>query len=103
MFKLIYFVPVEALDTTKMAIFAAGAGQQGHYDQCAWQTLGHGQFRPLTGSNPFIGETEKLEVLEEYRVETLVDDSKIYDVLHALKQAHPYEEPAYDVIRLENF
>mgnify|MGYP005749865449 CR=1 FL=1 len=103
MFKLIFFVPVEEVEKVKTAIFAAGAGKQGDYDCCAWQTLGTGQFRPLEGSKPFIGELDKLERVEEYRVETLVEETRIYDVLQALKQAHPYEEPAYDVLRLENF
>lgn len=103
MFKLIFFVPVEALELVKSAVFSAGAGKQGDYDCCAWQTLGTGQFRPLEGSKPFVGELDKLELVEEYRVETLVEETRIYDVVRALKQAHPYEEPAYEVIRLEAF
>lgn len=103
MYKLVFFVPEQNLEPVKAAIFTAGAGKQGAYDHCAWQTKGIGQFRPLAGSTPFIGELGTLEQVEEYRVEVLVEESRIFDVIHALKQAHPYEEPAYDVTRLEGF
>ncbi|HEY9018324.1 NGG1p interacting factor NIF3 [Thiomicrospira sp.] len=103
MFKLVFFVPESALEQVKSAIFEAGAGRQGDYDQCAWQTKGEGQFRPLKGSQPYIGDLNRLEKVMEYRVETLVDAEVIDGVIQALKQAHPYEEPAYEVIRLETF
>lgn len=102
MFKLIYFVPVEALDSTKQAVFSAGAGRLGNYEQCAWQTLGLGQFKPFEGARPYLGQAGLLEVVEEYRVETLVDEALIGVVIRALKLAHPYEEPAYEVVRLED-
>ncbi|UQB42622.1 NGG1p interacting factor NIF3 [Thiomicrospira microaerophila] len=103
MFKLIYFVPVEALDSTKQAVFSAGAGRLGNYEQCAWQTLGLGQFKPCEGASPYLGQAGLLEVVEEYRVETLVNETLIDAVIRALKLAHPYEEPAYEVVRLEVF
>ena len=103
MFKLIYFVPVEALDSTKQAVFSAGAGRLGNYEQCAWQTLGLGQFKPCEGASPYLGQAGLLEVVEEYRVETLVNEALIDAVIRALKLAHPYEEPAYEVVRLEVF
>lgn len=101
MFKLIFFVPESGLEVVKSAVFEAGAGRQGDYDQCAWQTKGEGQFRPLKGSQPYIGELNQLERVAEYRVETLLDAEYLQAVIQALKQAHPYEEPAYEVIRLE--
>ncbi len=103
MYKLVFFAPEQNVESVKAAVFAAGGGKQGAYDSCAWQTKGIGQFRPLAGSAAFIGELDKLEIVEEYRVEVLVDEARIYDVIHALKQTHPYEEPAYDVTRLEAF
>lgn len=103
MYKLVFFVPVQNVENVKAAVFAAGGGKLGAYDCCAWQTKGTGQFRPLAGSAPFIGQLNTLEQVEEYRVEVLVEETRIYDVIHALKQAHPYEEPAYDVTRLEAF
>ena len=101
MYKLCYFVPESHLEQTKSALFAAGAGRIGDYDSCAWQCLGQGQFRPLEGSDPFLGQTGALETVDEYKVELVCADELIHDVLKALKQAHPYEEPAYEVMRIE--
>lgn len=101
MYKLIYFVPETHLESTKAAIFEAGAGRIGDYDCCAWQTRGQGQFRPLAGSQPFLGRAGDLEFVEEFRVELVCDDPFIRPAVLALKQAHPYEEPAYEVYRLE--
>ncbi|WP_029935287.1 NGG1p interacting factor 3 protein, NIF3 [Thiomicrospira pelophila] len=103
MYKLIFFVPESTVEPVKAAIFKAGAGHQGDYDQCAWQAKGEGQFRPLKGSQPYIGKQNQLERVVEYRVETLVDSECVMAVIEALKQAHPYEEPAYEVIKLEAF
>lgn len=100
MLKLVFFVPKENVEQVKDAVFAAGAGKQGLYDQCCWQTLGVGQFRPLEGANPHIGSVNDVEKVEEYRVEMLCSESNIEKVIAALKAAHPYEEPAYDVIAL---
>ena len=100
MLKLVFFVPKDNVEQVKDAVFAAGAGKQGLYDQCCWQTLGVGQFRPLEGANPHIGSVNDVEKVEEYRVEMLCSESNIEKVIAALKAAHPYEEPAYDVIAL---
>ena len=101
MYKLCVYIPVEHLEPVKQALFAAGAGKIGDYDNCCWQTLGRGQFRPLQGSEPFIGQLGKVESVDEYKVEMVVADEFIGAVIAALKNAHPYEEPAYDVWRLE--
>lgn len=107
MYKLCFYVPETHLESVKQAVFAAGAGRQGDYDQCCWQTLGRGQFRPLPGSNPYIGYSgEKpgpLEVVAEYKVEMLCADDLVRGAVAALIDAHPYEEPAYDVWLLEAF
>lgn len=103
MYKLCLYVPASHLEAVKQALFAAGAGRIGDYDSCCWQVAGQGQFRPLTGSNPFIGEQGQIETVEEYKVELVCDDNVIAMVVAALKQAHPYEEPAYQVWRLEDF
>lgn len=100
MHKLVFFVPVSHSEVVKQAVFGAGAGKIGDYDQCSWQTLGQGQFRPLPGSDPFIGSIGDCETVEEYRVEMVCADDKIKAAVLALKQAHPYEEPAYDVWQL---
>lgn len=100
MYKLVFFVPETHVEAVKTAVFAAGAGRIGNYDCCAWQTLGEGQFRPLPGSDPFLGNTGTLETVAEYRVEMVCADEHIADALKALRQAHPYEEPAFDIWRL---
>ena len=102
MFKLVVFIPEDNLEEIKQAMFAAGAGKIGDYDQCCWQVLGQGQFRPLSGSNPHLGETGALETVQEYRVELVCADDRVESVLAAMKKAHPYETPAYDVVRLED-
>lgn len=99
--KLCWFVPASHLEATKMAVFAAGAGKQGNYEHCCFQSQGTGQFRPLAGSQPFIGATGRLEQVTEWRVETLCAAECMPAVLAALRAAHPYEEPAIDVWRLE--
>jgi hypothetical protein len=102
MYKLCFYVPESHLDAVKIAVFAAGAGRIGNYDSCCWQVLGEGQFRALDGSQPFIGQQGLVEKVAEWKVEMVCDDALIRDVIAALKTAHPYEEPAYDVWRLEN-
>ncbi|MRF39935.1 NGG1p interacting factor NIF3 [Escherichia coli] len=103
MYKLAFFVPASHVEVVKAAVFAAGGGRIGGYDHCAWQTLGQGQFRPLDGSQPFLGQTGQVEVVEEWKVELVVADDLIAQVVAALKQSHPYETPAYEVWRLAEF
>ncbi|MBH0084857.1 NGG1p interacting factor NIF3 [Psychrobacter sp. SCQQ22] len=103
MYKLTIFIPDEALDQVKSALFAAGAGKIGHYEQCCWQVQGSGQFMPLSGSTPHIGTHDSLEMVDEWRVEMVVDEAVIETVIAALKEAHPYETPAYDVIKVLDF
>ena len=93
------FVPLKEKETVKNAMFEAGAGVQGSYECCSFESCGNGQFRPLKGSNPTIGTHDKLEVLEEVRVEMLCDPSALKAVIIAIKRAHPYEEPAIDIIK----
>lgn len=100
MYKLVFFVPESHLEAVKSAVFATGAGRIGQYDCCCWQTLGQGQFRPLPGSNPHIGTLNQTSQIPEYRVELVCADEFIDQALIALRHAHPYEEPAFDVWRL---
>ncbi|MDO3386592.1 YqfO family protein [Gilvimarinus sp. SDUM040013] len=100
MYKLVFFVPGSHLESVKAAVFAAGAGRIGDYDQCCWQIEGQGQFRPLAGAQPFTGEKEQLSREPEWRVETVCLDDCIGAVRDALIAAHPFEEPAYDIWRL---
>jgi len=103
MYKICFFVPPEHAESVKQAVFATGAGRIGEYAQCCWQTMGSGQFCPLEGSQPFIGKPHKLETVDELKVELVCDDSLIHKAIEALKQSHPYETPAYEVYRLEDF
>ena len=85
MYKLGFYVPEQALEKVKSALFEVGAGHSGNYDLCCWQTLGQSQFRPLPRSRPSIGEEEKLSLLDEYRLEMVCEDHVISDVVKALK------------------
>lgn len=100
MHKLVVYIPESHLETVKSALFAAGAGTIGNYDQCSWQSAGTGQFRPLAGSTPFIGQQHQLEQVAEYRLETVVADNKLQAAIDALYAAHPYEQPAVDCWQL---
>lgn len=101
MYMLSFLVPEQSLEAVKNAIFLTGAGTIDAYTHCAWQTLGEGQFMPLVGSNAFIGEINKLEKVAEYKVEIICTEEQIRNAVTALKQAHPYETPAYQVIKIE--
>ncbi len=103
MYKLIFFVPKDDAERVKKAVFKTGAGKLGNYDNCSFETTGVGQFRPVEGSNPSIGELNKLEKVIELKVEILVSPENISNSIKELKNSHPYEEPAYEVIKLELF
>lgn len=97
MFKLIVFVPVKHLEQVREALFAAGAGRSGNYDRCCWYTEGTGTFRPLAGSRPAIGLHGCETAVPEYRLEMLCPEDRSAVVIEALRQAHPYEEPAWEL------
>ena len=101
MYKLCFYVPESHVELVKNAVFKSGAGKIGNYDSCAWQVKGEGQYRPLEGSNPFLGTQDRIERVPEYRVEMVCDDRLIKDAVTALRKSHPYEEPAYDVWKLD--
>lgn len=103
MYKLCFFVPEPDAEPVKSALFEAGVGKIGDYDQCCWQTLGKGQFRPLEGANPHLGQHNRLEQVAELKVEMVCRDDLIRLAVATLKQAHPYEEVAYEVYKLADF
>jgi hypothetical protein len=106
MLKLSFYVPEPSLEVVKLALFDAGAGRIGLYEHCAWQVLGRGQFRPLLGANPAIGQAPSecqppvLTQLDEYLVEMVLDDDCLVPVIQALRRVHPYEEPAFGVFTM---
>lgn len=101
LYKLSFYVPESHLQQVKEALFNAGAGRFKHYDKTCWQTHGQGQFRPLSGANPALGEKDQINYVTEYKVEMICKAESIHQAVTALKATHPYEEPAYDVVRLE--
>ena len=101
MYKIVVFIPGDALAQVKEAMFAEGAGQMGNYAQCAWQSKGQGQFRPSDVASPAIGHANELSVVVEFRVEMVCPRDCISEVVEAIHRAHPYETPAFDIIKLE--
>jgi len=95
--KLVWFVPEGALDVTRNAVFATGAGRIGEYERCSWYTAGTGTFLAREGAEPAIGEVGKEERVRELRVETVVPVELAEAVVRALREAHPYEEVAFEL------
>ncbi len=81
-------------------LFDLGAGKLGCYDSCAWQTSGTGQFRPLKGSSPYLGEQNRITQVDEYKVELICKNDAIKKIVNKLIEVHPYEEPAYHIIKV---
>ncbi|HEY8776101.1 MAG TPA: hypothetical protein VIM33_06405 [Gaiellaceae bacterium] len=98
--KLIVFVPREALNAVREALFAAGAGRIGDYERCSWYGEGTGTFLGGEGTSPNVGQPGREERVAELRLETVFPVEKQDEVLAALRRAHPYEEPAFDVYEL---
>ena len=98
--KWVIFVPGEAADAVRAAVFAAGAGQIGDYSQCSWSITGTGQFLPGHGADPAVGTIGTVERLPEDRVEVIAPAAARSPILTALRAAHPFEEPAFDVLSL---
>jgi hypothetical protein len=98
--KLVWFVPEEALEATRDAVFTAGAGRIGGYERCSWYAAGTGTFLGGEGTDPALGERGREERVAELRVETVVPGDRLAEVVAALRQAHPYQEPAFDVYPL---
>ncbi len=98
--KLVWFVPEEALDATRDAVFAAGAGRIGEYERCSWYTPGIGTFLSGAGADPTIGERGREERVSELRVETVIPAARAQEIVSALLDAHPYEEVAFELYPL---
>ena len=102
--KLVWFVPEEALERTREAVFGAGGGRIGDYERCSWSTRGEGTFLGGEGTAPAVGKAGREERVAELRVETVVPAERAHAVVDALLAAHPYEEVAFDLyplVRLE--
>ena len=101
MYVIVVYVPDEYVTHLIAVMASAGAGQIGNYRACAFSNIGTGQFEPVEGSNPFIGEVSNLEVVEERRIEMVCIEDNVRPVLVAMLKAHPYEVPAYHVLSVK--
>lgn len=102
LYKIVVYVPKGSEDAVRDALAAGGAGQIGNYSHCTFQAPGTGTFLPLEGTNPYIGTVGTLERVEEVRLETIVPQQHLHRAISRMLVAHPYEEVAYDVYKLEN-
>jgi len=102
LYKFVVFVPKGHEDAVRKALGDAGAGHIGDYSHCTFMTQGQGSFCPLEGATPYIGELNRLEIVDEYRIETIIRKADVAKVLQAVLQVHPYEEVAFDLYPLEN-
>src|SRR5690606_29484674 len=100
--KLVVYVPRANVEEVRQALFDAGAGSIGDYDQCSYNTAGYGTFRPLEGANPTIGEVGAQERVEETKIEVIFPRQLERQILVSMLAAHPYEEVAYHTITLDN-
>ena len=98
--KLVVFVPREALDRVRTALFEAGAGKIGKYTHCSWYAAGTGTFLAGEGTSPAVGQTGREQRVSELRLETVFPEELQAEVVAALREAHPYEEPAFDIYPL---
>jgi hypothetical protein len=98
--KLVVFVPPQALDDVRDAVFAAGAGRIGDYERCSWYTEGTGTFYGGESTDPSVGEKWREERVPELRLETVFPEERTDEVIAALRSVHPYEEPAFDIYPL---
>ncbi|MDR0931925.1 MAG: divalent cation tolerance protein CutA [Victivallales bacterium] len=94
-YKLELYIPVEYAEKMKKALAAVGAGQLGNYDSCIWECAGVGQFRPLPGSEPFLGKAGKIEQVQENKLEMIVRGDRLDAVISSIRSTHPYETPAF--------
>jgi structural toxin protein (hemagglutinin/hemolysin) RtxA len=104
MYMFFVYIPESYVEEVKQAMFSAGAGKIGNYSCCSWQVKGEGQFCPEVGSDAYIGQVGIIEKIVEYKVAVVCENEEVVrNVIMAMKRAHPYEMPAYGVVKLENF
>jgi len=99
-YKLVTFVPSDALARVSDALFEAGAGRIGDYRACSFRSNGTGTFFGEAGTTPAVGRAGQMETVDEVRLETLVPIARVGDAVRALRASHPYEEPAFDLVKL---
>ena len=102
-YKIVVTVPTSHADALREAMGTAGAGKIGNYSFCSFSVEGVGRFKPEPGSNPTVGKVGKYEKVEEERIEMVCEKNVVRDVIKAIRQTHPYEAPAYEVYKIENW
>lgn len=103
MYHLIIYCPENAADAVRKAAANAGAGKIGNYDSCSFSSKGIGRFRPLEGAHPAVGNVGSVEEVPEERIEMMAGEDVISAVIAAITKAHPYEEPAIHVLKMEDY
>jgi dinuclear metal center YbgI/SA1388 family protein len=101
-YKFVIFVPKEAETKMREVICASGGGRWKDYSCCTFNIEGKGTFKPLEGAHPYLGKTGELNFVEEVRIECIVNEDNLADLVRSAIEAHPYEEPAYDIYKIEN-
>ncbi len=101
LYKIVVYAPRTHTQSLSDAIFRTGAGEIGNYSKCSFTVSGEGSFFPKEGADPYIGKCGELEILAEDKIEVLAKDVELASVVKAIKENHPYEEPAYDIIEVE--
>lgn len=99
MYHIAFYVPETHAEIVKESMFKAGAGTIGNYEKCSFEYSGLGQFKPLPGAQPFIGSEGQFETVKEIKVEMVCKEEKLVDAIAAMKANHPYETPAYYVVK----
>jgi dinuclear metal center YbgI/SA1388 family protein len=101
--KLVTFAPIDKAEVVRKALFAAGGGELGKYNECSFNSEGTGTFKPLEGADPFVGEIGKRHEERELKIEVIFPGYIEQRIIRAMIEAHPYEEVAYDIISLGNY
>ncbi|MFH1506585.1 MAG: hypothetical protein ABIE94_06400 [archaeon] len=102
LYKIIIYVPETHAAKLRDAIAKAGAGKLGNYEACSFSAKGIGRFRPLEGAKPFLGEQGKIEEVKEERIEVVAIKEDVKKIIKAIRETHPYEEPAFEILELKN-
>ena len=102
MYQIVVFIPKDFTESVKNAMFEQGGGKVNNYEMASWQSEGVGQYKPLEGANPFLGRIGELHKEDEIRVEMICKKEFLQNVIQAMRHVHPYEEPAYYVIKHED-
>jgi hypothetical protein len=100
--KLVVGVPAKDEERLRLALGRAGAGKIGNYDYCSFVAKGTGHFRPLAGTKPHVGAHGRIADVDEVQIQTVCYERDLPKILKAMREAHPYEEVAYDIVPLLN-